>query len=382
MKILFSNIHYLPKMGGVETYIKNIAKELVGLGHEVSVVCYHYDNSLPEKENIDGVNIIRILKNQQYPGTYKEENQIIVPIINEVIEKNNIDIYIAGRITLIGDHNVKTVCIPPTILSLYETQRSMKNPNWVWFNDLNDIKAIEKNSLEKSDLVITLSNFVKKNLVDIYDVSPDKIKVIPPGVEKKNHSPEQLQEIKDKFNLNNKKIALMVGRLSEEKNPESLIKAFKHVNSNATLLIVGGEQKKINELKQLVKELEIKNEVIFTGWQNASPFYEIADVYVLPSFSESFGLVLLEAMITGVPCIAFQPNGKDIRTASEELITNNENGFLVKDEKEMGEKIDLILSNNELRKQMSENSIKKAKTYNWEDSTKNIVNELTIRGII
>lgn len=382
MKILFSNIHYLPKLGGVETYIRNIAKELIKLGHEVYVVCHHYDNSLPEKEIIEGVNIIRILKDQAYPGTYKEENQVIVPIINNIIEEENIELYIAGRITLIGNHNVKTICIPPTILSLYETQRSKKNPNWIWFNDPEDIKSIEKNSLEKSDLIITLSDFVKTNLVDIYGTSPDKIKVIPPGVEKKIFTQEQIQEIKDKFNLNNKKIALMVGRLSEEKNPEALIRSFKHVNSDATLLIVGGEEKKINELKQLVEDLEIKNEVIFAGWQDAYPFYQIADVYALPSFSESFGLVLLEAMIAGVPCIAFKPNGKDIRTASEELITNNENGFLVKDEKEMSEKIDLVLSNNILRKQMSEKALEKAKEYNWNDSTKNIVNELTIRGIM
>lgn len=382
MKILFSNMHYLPKIGGIETYIKKIAKEFIKLGHKVYVVCHHYDSSLPEQEIIEGVHVIRILKNQIYPKKYKEENQLITPIINKIIEKENIDLYIAGRITLLGNHSVKTICIPPTILGIYEKQRSEKNPNWVWFNELKDIETIEKNSFEKSDLIITLSNFVKRNLITFYKISPEKIKVIPPGVEKKTYSPEKIQEIKDKFNLNNKKIVLMVGRLSEEKNPLALIRAFKHVNSKAALVIVGGEQKKITELKQEIKNLNIKNEIIFTGWQDAFPFYELAEAYVLPSFSESFGLVLLEAMIAGVPCIAFQPDGKEIRTASEELITDNENGFLIKDEKEMAEKIDILLTDNDLKEKMKINAIKKAEQYTWDKSAKQIINELKIRGLI
>ena len=78
-------------------------------------------------------------------------------------------------------------------------------------------------------------------------------------------------------------------------------------------------------------------------------------------------------MASGLPCIAFKPDGKKIITASDEIITDGKTGFLVKDEKEMAEKIDLLLSNEKLREKMGKVARKGAEKYSWEKCAEEIL---------
>ncbi len=154
---------------------------------------------------------------------------------------------------------------------------------------------------------------------------------------------------------------------------EYLIKAIEIIqkeNENIFLTLVGdGNQR--NVLEEMVKKLHLEKKVIFRGIIQNTQIPEClihSDVFVLPSLSEGFPNVILEAMAAGLPIVATNVGGL------AEIIKDGENGYLVepKNPDQLAQKLLAILQNNDIRTRMSCNNIDKARRYSWEI----IVNEL------
>lgn len=148
---------------------------------------------------------------------------------------------------------------------------------------------------------------------------------------------------------------LFVGRLEKQKSVETLIKAvhyLKNKNLNNTIqLIIVGDGKLKNELEHLANKLQIDNFIKFKGKQKeVSQFYNEADIFILPSIWEGFGIVILEAFRAKLAVIASNIEGP------AELITQNENGLLFEPENyiELAEKIELLIKNKALRKRIAQ----------------------------
>lgn len=164
-----------------------------------------------------------------------------------------------------------------------------------------------------ADKVICVSQSVKDYLVKTGEIKKKKGIVVynpvsfpkPFPIEKKNG-----------FDI------VYVGRLEKVKNVETLIKAFSQVSDSAILTIVGdGREREL--LENLVKELKLENRVNFQGFQSEpSIFLSSADLYVLPSYSEGFGIAAVEAMLLKIPVLATQVGG------IPEFIKHNHNGWL------------------------------------------------------
>lgn len=142
-------------------------------------------------------------------------------------------------------------------------------------------------------------------------VSEDKIEIMPNGIDlsEYNNLPQR-GEFKRKYDLNDKqKIVLYLGRIHKIKGLDLLVRAFADLSNgfnNAKLVIVGADDGYLLALKQLVKKLKIEEKVLFTGplyGEEKSKVYVDADVYVLPSAYEIFGIVVLEACACGTPVI-------------------------------------------------------------------------------
>ena len=146
-----------------------------------------------------------------------------------------------------------------------------------------------------------------------------------------------------------KKNLITIGRLSPEKGQKDLIDVFKIVNNklpDVKLYIIGDGILK-NELEKYVKKLKLNNNIIFTGFldkEEKEKYILDSSIFVLPSYSESFGLVLIEAMSYGLPCVAF-----DSSDGAKELLKNNV-GILInnRDKNEMAKKIVDVLSSKEI----------------------------------
>ncbi len=157
--------------------------------------------------------------------------------------------------------------------------------------------GIEIEGCKKADYIITVSHRVKDILIKYYGADPNKIFVV-------YNAPDDYFEIKDKkwYSIKEKyKIVLYLGRVTLHKGPDWLLKAAKRVleKRKDVLFIFAGKGEMLEELIKLAAELKISRNVIFTGWvsdEMAEFLYDLADVFVLPSVSEPFGLTPLEAL--------------------------------------------------------------------------------------
>ena len=180
----------------------------------------------------------------------------------------------------------------------------------------------------------------------------------------------------EKLNLMNKNF-IYAGRLSAEKNLKTLISAFKEVKNNGGKdwgLIIVGDGADREELEKIVRVQNIPN-VFFAGgvfWKDVPKYYALSDVFILPSLSEPWGLVVNEAMICGLPVIVSKKAG------SAELIKENENGFIFNPNDKSGLiSIMLKFTNNEVdAKKMSESSKNMIKNYSPKKSAEGIIKSI------
>lgn len=183
--------------------------------------------------------------------------------------------------------------------------------------------------------------------------------------------------LRKKLNFNlNKKIIITVGRFIPLKRFDVLIKSAKFFEKNADVFIIGGEP--IAEYLELINKNEIKNVyfVSFVPKKILKDYFKAADIFVLPTSSDVWGLVINEAMANGLPVIT-----TDKCIAGIELIEDNKNGYIIPvgDENILAEKINLIINDASLLSEMSKNNIQKIKNYSIENMAKqqmNIFNEI------
>jgi glycosyltransferase involved in cell wall biosynthesis len=181
----------------------------------------------------------------------------------------------------------------------------------------------------------------------------------------------QKREVKEEIGIETEKVILFVGQLIERKGVIHLIKTFRKLKKGIAgvgLLIVGhGQQER--ELKELVKKDKIKDVCFYGGadWPEVAKFYAIADLFVLPSTEEVWGLVINEAMAAGLPVITTDRVG-----ASVDLVEEGKNGAVVKsgDIHELSLAMKKILRNPKILVEMSKESERKIGTFNLDAQTK------------
>jgi len=195
-----------------------------------------------------------------------------------------------------------------------------------WF-----LRIFEKKTLERSNKIIAVSEFTKKELLKYYKVSSDKIRVIHNGVNTEKFQPTgDKQKAKTEVGLNPKDIAILsVGRLYARKGLFTLIETMPTIVKrfrNAKLVISGKGQS--NEMKKLINHaarLGIKENIVFTGYfpdSKLPKLYQAADVFAFSTFYEHHPFAILEAMSTGLPIVTNNVGG------IPETIENGKNGFL------------------------------------------------------
>lgn len=231
---------------------------------------------------------------------------------------------------------------------------------------------IEREGMHAADLVIAVSNFTKNKIVENYGVSPEKIRVVHNSVDFENYELSRISKLKE-----NNKIVLYLGRLTIQKGPDYFIYSAKRVLEkypNVIFVVAGsGDMEKF--LINKTAELGISDRVIFTGFlrgEDLQKAYKMADLYVMPSVSEPFGITPLESLMSGTPVIISKQSG-----VSEILTHCLKVDFW--DVDELSNKIISVLRHNELYSTLRENGFKEAQSVKWENSaekTIGVYNEL------
>lgn len=221
----------------------------------------------------------------------------------------------------------------------------------------------ERHLCKAADKVITVSNSPKEDLIKFHRIPPHKIKTIYNGIDKLKFATLNSEMRPDRKNL------LFVGRLVPRKGVEYLIEAvwlIRGKGQDVCLYIVGkGEKGYELKLKRLVRNYGLEKEVKFLGFvsdEELGSIYSEADIFVLPSLIEGFGLVLLEAMAYGKPVVASDIGGVN------EVVRDGKDGILVKPKEPEGYAgaIIRLLQNDAFYNSCVSNVLDRVKHFSWE----------------
>jgi D-inositol-3-phosphate glycosyltransferase len=351
MRVGLFTPYYLPVVGGSELYVHDLAHFLKGKGYEVSIfatnvnLCKKSDLPIVTKEN-SSIQIRRVRVLEKSRKFTKAFISSYIPAENFIREVNR------RHFDILHFHNLTDLTFPtflahskkPKILTCH-TIYEVVNYHYIVGPRLFFFRRI----LNLMDVLHVLSNRDIK-LLSRLRLESKKIIIIPPGVDTRrfNSSP----------NREGNKV-LFVGRISPEKGIETLLKALSVIDSDFELWLIGPLQdlKYFYTLKEKFSRMFNEGKIRFLGslaYDKLAEYYAKADIFVLPSKMESFGLVLLEAMASRLPVIS-----TNVGVASE-LIEEWKNGFIVPicDWKAMAERIELLLTDKKLRAEMGETNRK------------------------
>jgi D-inositol-3-phosphate glycosyltransferase len=219
----------------------------------------------------------------------------------------------------------------------------------------------------------------KKDLIDYYDASPETISVIPCGVNLDLFRPIGRETARCYLGLKEERIILFVGRIIPLKGIDNLLKAMTYLEKKERikLVVIGGDehcQTEVERLKDLSRSLKIQESVIFLGLvkQEILPFfYSAANLCVVPSYYESFGLVVLESLACGTPVVATRVGG------AESVIRHGETGYVVRnnDSCHLADKIALFLSTSNGDTEFVSTVRASVVNYSWSNITEAILAE-------
>ena len=391
MNILLAATHFFPGFGGIESSLYYMAKTIKNKSHTPIILAEKSSPDLPLLDEIEGIKIIRYA-----PRHWRGITTVIQPFIDKwvidralkrIIQEENIDAiwarhpYFVCSAVKCGFQG-KIIYIPPMAKRVFSKNEIVTNDNNslrdIAVKTVTDIKSLmvekfEINALKKATKIVVFSNMVKRIFVDKYKIDEGSFKIISPGVDIDKFKPED----KD-FNLlkalgidEKSRILLYVGRVTKGKNMGLLLCAFSMLKDKNVFLIVIGTSAQMPYFVDLAKKLGVENRVKFAGFKkDVSLFYNIADFLIVPSTLEGFGHVYLEAMASGVPCIAFKTDYPKVCVATEEIIIDGKNGFLVNkpDAENLAEKMKYaLLITKEKYQEMADFSRENClENYNWQ----------------
>lgn len=236
----------------------------------------------------------------------------------------------------------------------------------------------ERAVVAAADLLVAANPVEYGHLVDLYGADPDKIRIVPCGVDIELFEIIPQAEARAKLGLDDAEYIVFVGRIEPLKGIDVLLDALSILvrkGRNVRLLVIGGslESETAQDLIRCANSLSLQQHVRFLGPldQHELPYYySAADVCAMPSFYESFGMVAIEAMACGTPVVASRAGGMQF------TVLNDETGYLVTPGNAVPLSIALerVLSNPDLRQRLGQAAAIVARAYSWDQVSQSILN--------
>ena len=239
-------------------------------------------------------------------------------------------------------------------------------------------ESTEMHVASSAEWIVVSTPDERESLVQQYGASPDRVQVVPGGVDLERFRPQEQAAVRPRLGLDpRERVVLYVGRVEPFKGTEVLLRAMAQVRSpeDIQLVIVGGggdEDPEVARLQRLSVELGIQSRV---RWQSATPheelpdYYAAADVCVVPSYHESFGLAALEAMACGTPVIASRVG------SLRSLVLDGRTGCLVEghDPETFARCLEELLGDSELRRQLGRAAREWAQEFPWSRTAEGVL---------
>jgi D-inositol-3-phosphate glycosyltransferase len=390
--------------GGMNVYVRELAKNLGKLGVHVDVFTRSQDEHVPHVLHDLGYGnrVVHVPAGPEIPLP-KKEMATYVPDFAQGIDQFATDKGL--RYDLIHSHYWMSGMAALTlkqswdvpVVQMFHTLGLMKNRVARSPDEVEGSYRVdgERKVIQSADRLVVATPAEQSQLEFLYRTDTRKMTTIPPGVDTSRFYPIPADEAKAVIGVPPEdRLLLFVGRIEPLKGIDTLIRAMAYVHENRLLsdcpecphylAVIGGDASLTNQemsgemarLQGLCQELGIDDLVIFLGKrsQDSLPYYySAAEVVIVPSHYESFGMVALEAMACGTPVVASQVGGLAF------LVQDGVTGYVVPDDDPaaLGSRLAELILNPDLRQKLGEQAVHYAQDYSWENITSRIKNLYT-----
>ena len=386
MRIGLFTDQYYPSISGVVTSIKMLYDGLTALGHEVFIFTSYDEEMVDNLDEINSRNVINLpgrpypfsdLKEYRFSFRHRKYIKIVKPYNLDVIH-----LHTEFSVSRIGRLAGRRLGIPivHTFHTLYEdyikyvSEFADKHFHDVIFSSLAKVfmKPVSKDSV--IEIVPTKKVL---SLCERYYMKGD-IRVIPTGIQldrfrRKNFTETEVKNLRKYLGIEEDVFVYgYLGRTSGEKNIRTIIKAFSKIkNREKTVLMIVGGGPELEVLQEYARKLDVLEDMIFTGfvdWEHVPLYYQVMDIFVNASKSETQGLTYIEALASSLPLLVQKDDCID------DVVQDYYNGIYFDGEMDLTRKMEEIQKAPTTLKQIIANTEKSVEKYSKEHYAKNIEN--------
>ena len=396
MRVAMLSVHACPlaklggrDSGGMNVYVREVARDLAARGIEVDVYTRWREPGDPRIQQF--APNARVIHIESGPVGYLSKMDVF-DRLDEFTRGVQAHVDAEGlRYDLIHAHYWLSAEVARTlaprwgvpVVQMFHTLGLVKRE--VMDEDIDgesDVRVmIERRAVRESARIVAASTIEAGELRDLYDADPDRLCVIPCGVDPDVFRPMRQSDAREATGRDQcERLILFVGRIEQIKGIDVLLKALglmffrrPEMRSEVCLLVVGGaldpeddssENQKVAELRRLVHANRMEGNVEFVGSRDQealAPYYAAADICAVPSLTESFGLVALEAMACGTPVVATRVGGL------QTVVEDGESGLLVPagDYQALAEAMARVLLDARLRMHLAHGARSRAERFTW-----------------
>lgn len=347
---------YGNRQTGIGNYIKHLIKYLAELDQQNEYVIFLLEPMYSEFVCSNG----RFKKIKVNSHWYSWQEQLFLPwrFYQEKLDLLHFPHFNSPLL-----YRKKTLCTIHDITPYFFPGHKMTSP-WRRLG----FRLVFRNTVSHAQKVFAVSEYTKKDIVKYFKINPDKIIVTYEGVEPHFRiikDGEKLTELKKKYNIT-KPFIFYVGVWRNHKNLVGLVRAFdillRKYNLDCQLVLGGKEDHYYPEIRQTWESLGLDKDILRPGFiteEELPLFYNAADLFVIPSFYEGFGLIGLEAMACGTPVAAANT------TSLPEVLGEAAYYFDPHNPEEMAGVIKEVLTNQEEKIKMAQAGMEQIKKYSW-----------------
>ncbi|MCL6440671.1 MAG: glycosyltransferase family 4 protein [Thermoleophilum sp.] len=381
MRALILSWEYPPLIeGGLARHVRKLAENLADHGVAVHVLARGLEESPAEEEVLPGLVVHRVRE----PRRPRDLAEFIA-----WVEHMNADMLAAGvelgdrfRFDIVHGHDwlVAVACDhlarrfrAPFVVTIHATEYG-RHQGHVDRHPQSYIHGVERWMANRADRVITCSSYMREHVADIFGLDERRVTVIPNGIDPSELVPvADLETLRGQFARPDEKLVLLVGRLVYEKGFQIALEAMPRVieRVGGVRFVIAGSGTAEDDLRRQARELGLDRHGTFLGWIGDDllhSLYRIADLCVVPSIYEPFGLVALEAMASGCPCLVADTGGLREVVPSEQVGLR----FRSRDPNSLAEMAERLLTDAELRERLVAEASEHVLTFDWADVARQV----------
>jgi glycogen(starch) synthase len=376
-RVLILSWEYPPLIeGGLARHVRKLAEQLVAREDVEVHVLTRGDERMPAEDELEGVWVHRVREPRrprdlgEFVAWVEHMNADMLAAGVELGDRFDFDL-VHGHdwlVAVAGDHLANRFRCP-LVMTIHATEYG-RHQGWVKDHPQAYIHGIEGWMANRADRLITCSHYMRGHVADIYGLEEDRVSVIPNGIDPLDlQLVEDLEHLRRRFAEPQERLVLLVGRLVYEKGFQLALDALPGLVERLgdVRFLVAGSGTHEDQLRAQARDLGLDAHGTFLGWIGDDvlhSLYRIADLCVVPSIYEPFGLVALEAMASGCPCIVADTGGLREIVPEDERVGLRFNGG---DAEHLAFMVERLLCDEPLRERLVAEASEHVLRFDWAD---------------